>query len=80
MLAWENKEPENWGSDEVGTGSFTVMSQCTGRGGAAYWPSPIWRRMVTFCSVLREVPQTLHTGTMNRNLWLLSKESTDSSL
>lgn len=80
MSAWENKEPENWGTDEEGARGLVVTSQSTGRGGVAYRPSPIWRRMVTFPSVLRGIPQTLRTGAMHRNLWLPSKENMGSPL
>lgn len=75
MSAWENKEPENWGTDEEGARGLTVTSPSRGRGGVAYRPSPVWGRMVTFPSVLREVPQTPHTGATRRSLWLPSKES-----
>lgn len=75
MSAWENKEPENWGTDKEGARGLAVTSPSRGRGGVAYRPSPVWGRMVTFPSVLREVPQTPHTGATHRSLWLLSKES-----
>lgn len=78
MSARENKEPENWGTDEEGARGLAVRSQRTGRGGVAYWPSPSRRRMVTFPAVLRGVPQTLRTGTRHRNLRLPSEESTGS--
>lgn len=78
MSAWENKEPENQGTDEEDARGLVVKSKSRGRGGVAYRPSPIWGKMVTFPSVLREVPRTLRTGAMHRNLWLPSKESTGS--